>query len=128
VVGDEVFLEGHFKGNPVFPASLMLEALGQLAVLFLLQAENPDLDGKVDAKAIYFTGCDGVRCHRICRPGDVLKLSVKPKRLRMPVATFEGSIRVGQEKAALAEEINLTFGYLSESAQTVEMDEKESAD
>jgi 3-hydroxyacyl-[acyl-carrier-protein] dehydratase len=106
----------------------MLEALGQLAVLFLLQAENPDLDGKVDAKAIYFTGCDGVRCHRICRPGDVLKLSVKPKRLRMPVATFEGSIRVGQEKAALAEEINLTFGYLSESAQTVEKDEKESAD
>lgn len=128
VVGDEVFLEGHFKDNPVFPASLMLEALGQLAVLFLLQAENPDLDGKVDAKTIFFTGCDGVRCHRICRPGDVLKLSVKPKRLRMPIATFEGSIRVGQDKAALAEEINLTFGYLPESAQSVDKDEQESTD
>jgi 3-hydroxyacyl-[acyl-carrier-protein] dehydratase len=28
----------------------------------------------------------------------------------MPLATFEGAIRVGQEKAALVEEITLTFG------------------
>jgi 3-hydroxyacyl-[acyl-carrier-protein] dehydratase len=34
---------------------------------------------------------------------------VKPKRLKMPLATFEGAIRVGQEKAAIAEEITLTF-------------------
>jgi 3-hydroxyacyl-[acyl-carrier-protein] dehydratase len=111
IVGDEVFLEGHFKDNPVFPASLMLEALGQLADLYLLQAENADQAGPVDPKEIYFTVCDGVRCHRMCRTGDELKLSVKPKRLRMPIATFEGSIRVGQEKAAVAEEINLTFAY-----------------
>jgi 3-hydroxyacyl-[acyl-carrier-protein] dehydratase len=30
----------------------------------------------------------------------------------MPLATFEGSIRVGQEKAAIAEEITLTFGLV----------------
>lgn len=126
IVGDEVFLDGHFKDNPVFPASLMLEALGQLAVLFLLQAENPDLEGKVDASKILFTGCDGVRCHRICRPGDVLKLGIKPKRLRMPIATFEGSIRVGQERAAVAEEINLTFGYASEGGEAISAEEAES--
>jgi len=31
--------------------------------------------------------------------------------MKMPLATFEGAIRVGQEKAAIAEEITLTFGY-----------------
>jgi 3-hydroxyacyl-[acyl-carrier-protein] dehydratase len=31
--------------------------------------------------------------------------------MKMPLATFEGMIRVGQEKAAIAEEITLTFGY-----------------
>ena len=29
----------------------------------------------------------------------------------VPLATFEGSIRVGQEKAVIAEEISLIFAY-----------------
>lgn len=111
ITGQEFFLQGHFKNNPVMPASLMLEALGQLAVLFLLEGSAPT-DGKVvDESKIFFTSCEGVRCHRICRPGDLLSLSIKPKRTKMPLATFEGSIRVGQEKAAMAEEITLTFAY-----------------
>lgn len=115
ISGDESFLAGHFRDNPIFPASILLEALGQLAVLYLLQAQNPQLAGPVDPKTILFTGCDGVRCHRVCRPGDTLKLSVKPKRLRMPIASFEGIVRVGQERAAVAEEISLTFGFQVEA-------------
>ncbi len=111
ISGDESFLAGHFKDNPIFPASILLEALGQLAVLYLLQAKNPQLTAPVDPKTILFTGCDGVRCHRVCRPGDILKLTVKPRRLRMPLASFEGQVRVGQERAAAAEEISLTFGF-----------------
>ena len=34
ISGNEAFLEGHFKGNPVFPASIMLE-VGPLAVFAL---------------------------------------------------------------------------------------------
>ena len=30
----------------------------------------------------------------------------------MPLATFEGSIRVGQEKAVIAEEITLTYAFV----------------
>lgn len=112
ITGDEAFLAGHFKDNPIFPASILLEALGQLAVLYLLQAQVPHFETRVDPKTILFTGCESVRCHRVCRPGDVLKLSVKPKRLRMPIATFEGQIRVGQERAVMAEEISLTFGFV----------------
>ena len=117
ITGQEFFLQGHFKDNPVMPASLMLEALGQLAVLYLLEGPSPDEGRTVDPTKIFFTSCEGVRCHRICRPGEVLSLSIKPKRAKMPLATFEGSIRVGQEKAAMAEEITLTFAY-AESVAT----------
>lgn len=111
ISGQEFFLQGHFKDNPVLPASIMLEALGQLAVLFLLEGQIADPGKAVDPKMIFFTSCEGVRCHRVCRPGDVLSLTVKPKRVKMPLATFEGQIRVGQEKAAIAEEITLTFAF-----------------
>ncbi len=111
ITGQEFFLQGHFKDNPVMPASIMLEALGQLAVLFLLEGASTESSKVVSPTTIFFTGCEGVRAHRLCRPGDILTLSIKPKRMKMPLATFEGSIRVGQEKAAIAEEITMTFGF-----------------
>jgi 3-hydroxyacyl-[acyl-carrier-protein] dehydratase len=120
ITGQEFFLQGHFKDNPVMPASIMIEAIGQLGVLALLEGVIPVDEGKVvDPKTIFFTSCEGVRCHRICRPGDVLTLSVKPKRAKMPLATFEGSIRVGQEKAVMVEEITLTFGFMDAVATPV---------
>ncbi len=115
VAGTEFFLQGHFKGNPVLPASIMLEALGQLAVLFLLRSESPDLERAVDPAAVFFTGCEGVRCHRVVKPGEVLSLSVRPKRVRAPLATFEGTVKVEGEKAAFADEITLTFGYVGQA-------------
>lgn len=110
ITGEEFFLKGHFKDNPVMPASIMLEALGQLAVLFLIEGGHGEEGKQADPQTIYFTSCEGVRAHRVCKPGDTLSLSIKPKRLKMPLATFEGQIRVGQEKAAFAEEITLTYG------------------
>ncbi len=113
ITGQEFFLQGHFKDNPVMPASMMLESLGQLGVLFLLEGHPPADPGKVVGPGtIFFTYCEGVRCHRVCKPGDVLTLTIKPKRTKMPLATFEGSIRVGQEKAVVAEEITLIYGYI----------------
>jgi 3-hydroxyacyl-[acyl-carrier-protein] dehydratase len=112
ISGQEFFLQGHFKDNPVMPASIMLEALGQLAVLYLLEGAPTEPGKMVSPQTIFFTGCEGVRAHRICRPGDILSLSIKPKRMKMPLATFEGAIRVGQEKAVIVEEITLTFGIV----------------
>lgn len=112
ISGQEFFLQGHFKDNPVMPASIMLEALGQLAVLYLLEGAPTEPGKVVSPQTIFFTGCEGVRAHRVCKPGDILSLSIKPKRMKMPLATFEGSIRVGQEKAVIAEEITLTFGIV----------------
>lgn len=112
ITGQEFFLQGHFKDNPVMPASIMLEALGQLAVLYLLEGAPTEPGKMISPQTIFFTGCEGVRAHRVCKPGDILTLSIKPRRMKMPLATFEGAIRVGQEKAVIAEEITLTFGIV----------------
>lgn len=123
ITGQEFFLQGHFKDNPVMPASIMLEALGQLAVLYLLEGAVTEPGKAVSSQMIFFTGCEGVRAHRVCRPGDILSLSVKPKRMKMPLATFSGAIRVGQEKAVIVEEITLTFGYVDVPVALVTKDE-----
>ena len=63
ISGEEAFLAGHFKDNPVFPASIMLESLGQLGVFHFLKTGLADA-GEPES-SIYFAGVDGVRCHRI---------------------------------------------------------------
>jgi 3-hydroxyacyl-[acyl-carrier-protein] dehydratase len=118
ITGEEFFLAGHFKGNPVMPASLMLEALGQLGVFHLLSGLVAEPGKRVDPASIFFASTDGVRCSRVCRPGDVLSLTLKPKRIKAPLVTFEGSIRVEKEKAVIAEEITLTFALVDEVAPT----------
>jgi len=110
ISGQEAFLEGHFKGNPVFPASIMLEALGQLAVFLLLKNPPVELNGgNLDSGNVYFTGADGVRCFKVCKPGDKLEMEVKLKRAHEPLAVFSGTITVNGEKAVAADEITLAY-------------------
>ena len=111
ISGNEYFLEGHFKDNPVFPASIMIEALGQLCVFFLLKGDSPSLTSKVDPNTIFFTSCDGVKCRRICKPGDKLTMKVKVSRIRHPLACFQVEITVDGQRTAHAEEIKLAFDY-----------------
>ena len=112
ISGNEYFLEGHFKENPVFPASIMIEALGQLCVFYLLKGENESLAEKVDPNTIFFTSCDGVKCRRICKPGDVLEMQVKVNRVRHPLASFQGEINVEGQKTSTAEEIKLSLIHI----------------
>ena len=115
ISGSEAFLDGHFRDNPVFPASLMLEALGQLAVLFLIKSDQVRQVVRVDPNNIFFVSCDGVRCHKICRPQDTLQLKVRLKKIHEPLAQFEGWITCNGMKVAKAEEISLSFSTLSAS-------------
>ena len=111
ITGNEYFLEGHFKEQPVFPASIMIEALGQMCVFFLLQGNHVGLSEKVDPRTIFFTACDGIKCRRVCKPGDILSMSVKLERIRHPLACFSGEINVAGQKTAHAGEIKLAFDY-----------------
>ena len=58
ISGAEGFLEGHFKNNPVFPASIMIEALGQLGVFYLLKGDSSHFNGPIRPDSIFFTSCD----------------------------------------------------------------------
>lgn len=111
ISGLEEFFKGHFPDNPVFPASVMLEALGQLAVFYLVTSYQGETGQTVDPKKILFTGCEAVRCQRVCVPGETLTMSIKPKSIRHPIAKFEGKISVAGESAAWAEDISLTFDW-----------------
>ena len=111
ITGNEYFLEGHFQEQPVFPASIMIEALGQMCVFFLLQGTHSALSRKVKPGSIFFTACDGIKCRRICKPGDVLSMSVNVSRIRHPLACFSGEISVNAQKTAQAAEIKLAFDF-----------------
>lgn len=110
IPNQQLVFDGHFRENPVFPASLSIEALGQLGVLYLLASTNTETKA-VDPKSIYFTSCDGIKCRRICRPGDELEMKIQVKRIRHPLFYFQGSISVGGEHSASAESITLTFDF-----------------
>ena len=111
ISGNEYFLEGHFKENPVFPASIMIEALGQLAVFFLIKGDHSAISEKVDPSTIFFTSCDGVKCRRICKPGDLLSMKVKVSRIRHPLACFQGKLMWKVRKQPLPKKIKLAFDY-----------------
>lgn len=112
ITGEEDFLGGHFPGNPIMPASIMLEALGQLAVFHLVTTQKNGMGSVVDSSKVLFTSVEAVRCQRICLPGETLTLRVKLKHIRHPLAMFEGKITVNGESAAWAEEICLTFDWV----------------
>ena len=109
--GDEFFLKGHFKDNPVFPGTLMFEALGQLGVLYVLASGNASFTQEIDPSTIFFISTENMRCQRICRPSETLTLEIKPVRIRHPMFAFEGKISVGNERTAFVERATLTFDY-----------------
>jgi 3-hydroxyacyl-[acyl-carrier-protein] dehydratase len=75
VRGDEMFLAGHFPGNPVFPGVLQLEALAQAGAIAVLS------DERYAGSLPLFGGVEDVRFRRIVRPGDEMSLAVEIERL-----------------------------------------------
>jgi 3-hydroxyacyl-[acyl-carrier-protein] dehydratase len=75
VRGDEMFLAGHFPGNPVFPGVLQLEALAQAGAIAVLS------DERYANSLPLFGGVEDVRFRRIVRPGDEISLAVEIERL-----------------------------------------------
>ena len=111
IKGDEFFLKGHFKGNPVFPGTLMLEMLGQVCVFYLLKGGDQSLARDVDPMKVFVTCSEMLRCSRICRPGDTMVVRAKVVKIRHPLAYFEAVMDVDGERAAYAERISFAFDY-----------------
>ncbi len=95
-VGEE-FFQGHFPGQPLMPAVLMVEALTQAATVLLLEAEGPESTATVSLR-----GVDNGRFRRAVVPGDVLRLEVALGRRRSPLAKALGGAYVGDQRVAEA--------------------------
>jgi acyl carrier protein len=109
---DEYFFKGHFKNEPVFPASIMIESLGQLAVLSLIRG-NIGLNKTVDNRRVLLATCDGVRCTKLSKPKDTLHLQVKLERVKFPLAFFSGKITSSDgSKVISTKRISLAFDFL----------------
>ncbi|MDD4323656.1 MAG: 3-hydroxyacyl-ACP dehydratase FabZ [Eubacteriales bacterium] len=90
--GNEIFFQGHFPEEPVFPGVLQIEALAQVGGVALLSLEENK------GKLPLFAGVDKVRFRGVVRPGDTLQLSTKISKRRgdfgfgTAVATVAGEV------------------------------------
>ncbi|MBU6399768.1 MAG: beta-hydroxyacyl-ACP dehydratase [Verrucomicrobia bacterium] len=69
VRGDELFLRGHFPGDPLFPGVLLVEAAAQLAGVV---AQTDSAIGPLPG--LKLTAVRGVRIAGSARPGEVIRL------------------------------------------------------
>lgn len=93
---NEPFFAGHFPGHPIMPAALIIEAMAQVAGVYLLnESEN-------QGKLAYFAGIDRARFRRPVVPGDQLITKVKILNLRRNTGKVAAVSTVGGKKVAEA--------------------------
>lgn len=96
VTANEAFFQGHFPGNPIMPAVLIIEAMAQIGGLLMLF--EPEHRGKL----VYFTGIDKARFRKVVLPGDQLRLETVPVKIRQKTGLMEGRIWVDDKLVAEA--------------------------
>ena len=95
---NEPFFQGHFPDHPIMPGVLILEAMGQVGGVLLLNSyDDPE------SKLVYFTGIDKVRFRRPVIPGDQLYFRVEMKYFRHNICKIRGEAFVGDTLATEAE-------------------------
>ena len=67
VTFNEPFFNGHFPGSPVMPGVLLLEALGQTAILLLNKSRYQE---QFQNFVFMFTGIERAKFRKPVRPGD----------------------------------------------------------
>lgn len=114
IKGDEHFLEGHFKGDPVFPASLVFEGMGQAACLWILSKAGEKLGKPLDSKQVLFGSMESAHFYRKAKPGETMDFEVSLSKLREPLAIFSGKATVQGERLSSVEELVIIFGEATE--------------
>ncbi|MGD8719202.1 MAG: UDP-3-O-acyl-N-acetylglucosamine deacetylase [Candidatus Zixiibacteriota bacterium] len=95
---NEPFFNGHFPGAPVMPGVLIIEAMGQVGGVLLMQTvENPE------DKLIYLIGLDKVKLRRPVMPGDQLVFKLVPTKFKGRIGVMRGQAFVGDNVVAEGE-------------------------
>jgi UDP-3-O-[3-hydroxymyristoyl] N-acetylglucosamine deacetylase / 3-hydroxyacyl-[acyl-carrier-protein] dehydratase len=95
---NEPFFVGHFPDHPVMPGVLIVEAMGQVGgVLMLNTIENPE------EKIVYFMGVDRVKWRRPVVPGDQIRFELEMIRRRGTIIVMAGKAYVDGKLVAEAE-------------------------
>jgi len=108
--GDEFFFAGHFLNDPVVPASIVYEALGQACCLWILERVPSRLDLVLATNQVLFVGMDEARFFKRAKPHDEIHLTLSLTRLRAPLAIFSGEVKVGDQLLARVDGLTLAFG------------------
>jgi acyl carrier protein len=106
IKGDEHFLEGHFKGEPIFPASIVFEAMGQAACLWVLENAGRE----IPSNQVFFASLQDAHFYRKTRPGDRLAFEQTLIKMHEPLAIFSGKVSCGGERVAAIDRLTLAFG------------------
>jgi 3-hydroxyacyl-[acyl-carrier-protein] dehydratase len=114
--GDEFFFSGHFLNDPVVPASIVYEAIGQACCLWILEKVPSRLNLVLPTNKLLFVGMDEARFHRRAKPNDEIHISLAVTRLRAPLAVFTGEVKVHDQLLARVEGLTLAFGDFQPAA------------
>ena len=123
VQGDEFFLDGHFRDNPVMPASIVFEALGQAACLWVLQSAPDQLHVELKSNEVLFASIEEAYFYRRAKPGDLLEFEAELVRLRSGRLKAQ---HLTDERLAKIDKLVLAFGQ--EVVEHLDKQEKEEAD
>lgn len=95
---NEPFFRGHFPDHPIMPGVLIIEAMGQVGGLLLMDAVADTED-----KVVYFMALDNVKWRRPVTPGDQVLFEVEMVNLRRSVCKMKGKGTVNGKVVAEAE-------------------------
>jgi len=82
---NEPFFQGHFPGHPIMPGVLIIEAMGQVGGLLLMDAVE-----KPEDYVVYFMALDNVKWRRPVVPGDQLVFELEMLQFRRHVCKMRG--------------------------------------
>lgn len=103
-IGEPYFV-GHFPGEPIMPAALILEGMAQTAGLLLasmLGLDSASLNESTSSSTGYLAAVDRARFRRPVRPGDQLVFEARLLRQRGNFHQVRVVTTVEGEKAAEA--------------------------
>ncbi|MFH1622887.1 MAG: 3-hydroxyacyl-ACP dehydratase FabZ [Candidatus Omnitrophota bacterium] len=105
VTANENYFQGHFPDEKVMPGVLIIEAMAQAGII-LVYCKIMEKEKKIDTnkKRVYFLGgVNKARFYQPVRPGDQLRIEVKPVKLLSNIGIISSEAYVEDKKVAQAE-------------------------